>query len=148
MGIKELRGHGDSIVLYVTDVVVLVGGIKLIFDLDKTGLLRIFLAWQVEAMKYLWGTQKPVKSKDVHLYLEQKGIRTVRGSRNTVSRASVINFLNSLVDEGVVTYTEDTGKGGHHRVYSLAESTKTKDAFKLYVQRKTLAALQTFIKNE
>jgi hypothetical protein len=33
------------------------------------------------------------------------------------SRASVINFLNDMVDEGVFDYEEKTGKGGYHRVY-------------------------------
>jgi len=35
----------------------------------------------------------------------------------TVSRASVIFFLNRMVDQGVLSYTTATGKGGHHRVY-------------------------------
>lgn len=35
------------------------------------------------------------------------------------SRASVINYLNSLVDTGLITYEEATGKGGIHRIYTL-----------------------------
>ncbi len=35
----------------------------------------------------------------------------------TVSRASVIFFLNRMVDQGVLSYRTATGKGGHHRVY-------------------------------
>jgi len=35
----------------------------------------------------------------------------------TISRASIINFLNAMVDEGVLDYDERTGKGGYHRVY-------------------------------
>ena len=33
------------------------------------------------------------------------------------SRASVISFLNEMVDEGVLSYKERSGKGGYHRVY-------------------------------
>ncbi|GAI45347.1 unnamed protein product, partial [marine sediment metagenome] len=30
----------------------------------------------------------------------------------------IINFLNSMVDEGLLGFTEITGKGGHRRIYS------------------------------
>jgi hypothetical protein len=36
----------------------------------------------------------------------------------SISRASIINFLNDMVDEGVLDYVEESGKGGYHRVYS------------------------------
>lgn len=118
------------------------------FDLNQTGLRRIFRAWQVEIMEYLWETQETVKSVDVYLYLEQKGIHSTRGTRNTISRASVINFLNDLVAEGIVTYTEDTGLGGYHRIYSLAERSKTREGFKNYVKSEISIALQAFIEDE
>lgn len=40
------------------------------------------------------------------------------------SRASVINYLDSMVATGLVTYEEDTGKGGVHRVYTLKGTQK------------------------
>ena len=43
----------------------------------------------------------------------------------TISRASIIFFLNRLVDDGLASYTTRTGKGGHHRVYSLIDRTRT-----------------------
>lgn len=33
------------------------------------------------------------------------------------SRASVIFFLNDMVDEGVLDYEEESGKGGYHKIY-------------------------------
>ena len=33
------------------------------------------------------------------------------------SRASVIFSLNDMVDDGILEYEEETGKGGYHRVY-------------------------------
>jgi hypothetical protein len=39
------------------------------------------------------------------------------GGEKTISRASIINFLNAMVDEGVLDYKEKSGKGGYHRVY-------------------------------
>uniref|UniRef100_A0A6M3MHP2 Uncharacterized protein n=1 Tax=viral metagenome TaxID=1070528 RepID=A0A6M3MHP2_9ZZZZ len=38
----------------------------------------------------------------------------------TISRASIIFALNDMVDMGLLAYRDKTGKGGHHRVYSLA----------------------------
>lgn len=43
--------------------------------------------------------------------------------RVEISRTSVIFFLNRLVDSGLASFYTRTGKGGHHKVYSLlAES--------------------------
>ncbi len=42
----------------------------------------------------------------------------LKESGKSISRASIIFFLNDMVDEGVLKYVERTGKGGHHRVYS------------------------------
>ena len=39
------------------------------------------------------------------------------GPEKAVSRASVIFFLNRMVDQGVLDYRTRTGKGGHHRIY-------------------------------
>ena len=37
--------------------------------------------------------------------------------REDIYPASVIFFLNDLVDDGILDYEEKTGKGGYHRVY-------------------------------
>lgn len=95
-------------------------------------------------MACLWEIQEPMKSTDMYRYLERKDIRSNRSKHGTVSRASTINFMNSLVDEGMVTYTEETGKGGYHKIYSLIDEVKTRDAFKQYVADRVVAALQTF----
>jgi len=59
-------------------------------------------------------------SREVHLHLQDVG------GDVAVSRASVINFLNYMVDEGLLTYTVETGKGGHHRIYSPKDKTEKK----------------------
>ena len=43
----------------------------------------------------------------------------MRSLEGSISRASIINFLNDVVDEELLTFTETTGKGGHHRVYYM-----------------------------
>jgi len=52
--------------------------------------------------------------------------------KRTISRASIINFLNAMVDESVLNYTEITGKGGHRRIYSAAYD---EAGFKQYVAK-------------
>ena len=43
--------------------------------------------------------------------------RFLQGRPERRSRASVIMFLNDMVEEGVLVYEEASGKGGYHRVY-------------------------------
>ncbi|MHA1409661.1 MAG: hypothetical protein ACTSQY_05060, partial [Candidatus Odinarchaeia archaeon] len=82
-------------------------------DTGKEGLEMFFKDWQVEALRYLWTVQpEGANSREVWTNVNHR----LQGS---ISRASVINFLNAMVDEGLITYTEVTGKGGHHRVYAM-----------------------------
>lgn len=70
--------------------------------------------YQEVALKYLWRLEKDgASSRDVWVQVNEDLI-----GQRTISRASIINFLNSMVDEGVLNYTEITGKGGHRRIYS------------------------------
>lgn len=39
------------------------------------------------------------------------------GDGESISRASIIFFLNRMVDEGVLGYNDATGKGGYRRIY-------------------------------
>jgi|GEM_PF-1642991 len=74
---------------------------------------HFFKDYQVESLRYLWRVQpEGAKSKAVWLNVNEN----LQGS---ISRASVINYLNAMVDEGLLTYTDTTGKGGHHRVYYM-----------------------------
>jgi len=61
------------------------------------------------------------------------------------SRASVIFFLNDMVDEGVLDFDDRTGKGGHHRLYYPKMS---RDEFAEYVVKQVAEALvRTFPEN-
>lgn len=86
---------------------------------DQQGLEAFFEEWQVELIERLQ-SGIAVTSRIAHEYLKEKNVKTTSSSaRGTVSRASVINFLNKLVDEGFLSYTEGTGKGGYHRIYVM-----------------------------
>jgi hypothetical protein len=84
------------------------------FDTSKTGFEAIFRDYQEAALKYLWGLDgEGAGSRSVWEHVNRElGIRTI-------SRASVINFLDAMVGDGVLAYTEKGGKGGRRRIYSV-----------------------------
>jgi len=84
----------------------------LIFNPENKGLAKVFKDYQEEAVRFVWevGDQGAI-SKDVWIKVNERLVG------KTISRASIINFLNAMVDEGVLDYDERTGKGGYHRVY-------------------------------
>ena len=56
----------------------------------------------------------------------------------TISRASIINFLNGMVEEGVLDYEEKTGKGGYRRLYRTRLDEK---AFKKHLVTTVVSSL-------
>ena len=85
----------------------------MIFDTNKEGLLTLFKPYQALLMEHIWDLNKNEKvgiiSAEAHQFL--------LGKPEKKSRASVINFLNDMVEVGILGYEEKTGKGGYHRVY-------------------------------
>jgi predicted transcriptional regulator len=67
----------------------------------------VFKPWEQVCFQALW-VQGEASSREVYEYVH-KGI--------SVSRASVINFLNDMVERGFIDYREVTGKGGYKRIY-------------------------------
>ena len=96
-------------------------------QLDTEGKRRaaIFKEWQVPLLDHLFG--RDLTSTEAHKFLMYQDIR-VKGSkgRAPVSRGSVILFLNKLVEEEFLTYTEFTGRGGWGKRYSM---TLTREQF-------------------
>jgi predicted transcriptional regulator len=85
---------------------------NLIFDPKGDGLSKVLRDYQIEAMKFVWENNTGVNSRDVWHNVN----KTFKGEK-TISRASIINFLNNMVEEGALDYKEKSGKGGYHRVY-------------------------------
>lgn len=82
-------------------------------NLGNERLAMIFKNWQIESIRYLWRIQPEGANSRVVW-------TNVNNSFNgSISRASIINFLNNMVDEGLLDYEDATGKGGHHRVYRI-----------------------------
>ena len=104
------------------------------FDPSSEGLSKVLKDYQEEALRYVWEKgDDGVISRDAWQHVN----RQFNGDK-TISRASIINFLNDMVDEGVLDYDEQTGKGGYHRVYKpkLDES-----SFKKYLAMTVLESL-------
>ena len=106
----------------------------LTFDPVGKGLTKVLRDYQIEALRFVWKNgEDSVNSREVWQNVND----ALKGTR-TISRASVINFLNTMVDEGVLNYEEQTCKGGHRRVYS---SRLDEVGFKKHVAKMVISSL-------
>jgi predicted transcriptional regulator len=93
-------------------------------DLKKEGLEMFFRDYQIAILQTLWKNPS-MNSRSVWQQIEG------------ISRASVINFLNAMVDEGLLTCVERSAKGGYHGVYSSKfDENGTREYLKKLVQEK------------
>lgn len=83
-------------------------------DAEKTtpdDLHAIFRPYQVHALNVVYAHPEGIGSggtwREVNKML----------APDTISRASIIFYLNALVDRELLGFDDKTGKGGHHRVY-------------------------------
>ena len=106
----------------------------LTFDPSGEGLAKVLKDYQIEALRFVWDKgESGAISRDVWEHANE-ALKDIK----TVSRASIINFLNAMVDEGVLNYVEETCRGGSRRVYSpkLDES-----GFKRHVAKTVISSL-------
>jgi predicted transcriptional regulator len=106
----------------------------LTIDTSGEGLSMLLKDYQEKALRYIWEQGgEGSSSREVWQAVNDR----LEGSKS-ISRASIINFLNSMVDEGVLTYQETTGKGGHRRIYFAKLD---EEDFKKYVAETVLENL-------
>ncbi len=103
-------------ILNKTESILTLIKMPLSIDTGKNDLEMFFKPYQVEALRVLQNRGP-----------EGANSRIVWNTVNEtlpspISRASIINSLNMMVDEEILSFTERTGKGGHHRVYRLDRS--------------------------
>ena len=85
----------------------------MIFDPNMNGLEKVLRDYKVEALRVVWAKAVDgVTSREVY-----RSVNKALEGKKTISRASIINFLNSMCDEGVLSYKEETCKGGMRRKY-------------------------------
>ena len=109
------------------------------FDTKEEGFRTVVKDYQEVALRYLWslGDGVGASSRDVWVNVN-KVMRTDPSQRDSISRASIINFMNSMVDEKLVNYYEITGKGGHRRIYSAKYN---EEESKRYMAEKIISKL-------
>lgn len=106
----------------------------LVLDPSKSGFEKVLRDYQVKALKIVWKDDGGgVSSRDVYLQVNKE-----LDGKKTISRASIINFLNSMCDEGVLNYEEETCKGGVRRKYSPGLD---EENFKKYIARSVFDSL-------
>ena len=105
----------------------------MIIDPSKTGLEKVLRDYQIEALKLIWSnTGEGLTSREVY-----EDVNKNLGGKS-VSRASIINFLNAMCDEGVLDFEEETCKGGMRRKYSKGMD---EHSFKRYIASTLLSSL-------
>jgi Fe2+ or Zn2+ uptake regulation protein len=102
----------------------------LVVDLSETGLEMFFKPYQIASLDLLWNSDEHLSSREVW----EKVNEVLPG---TISRASIINFLNASVDNGLLDYVETTGKGGYRRLYAskLSKTETSKYLTEIVAQR-------------
>ncbi len=112
------------------------------FKTFETDLETVWKEYQVIVMRYIWkigeeGAGSGKSWEATNLVLKESG--------KSISRASIIFFLNDMVDEGVLKFVERTGKGGHHRIYRPAFD---EEAFKEFLAEKIIGHLMNEFPDE
>lgn len=102
-------------------------------DLSNKGLLMVHPDWQIKALEVLWESNVGLLSRDVWIKVNEK----LKSER--ISRASVINFLNYMLDLGVLSGVDETGKGGHRMRYSPAMN---RQEYKLHITETAIMTLK------
>jgi predicted transcriptional regulator len=102
------------------------------YDASEKGLRTVLKDYQELALRTIWANPEGLGSKAVwdRVNAELKP--------NTTSRASVINFLESMREAGVLKGDEKTGKGGYRWIYSPA---MTEAQFKQHIAKTILESL-------
>ena len=96
-------------------------------DLTREGLLMFFKGYQVKALEALWGNNDGMSSRDVW---DAVGV-------DSISRATIINFLYAGVENDLLSVEYVTGKGGHRGIYKPRRSKgETKEYLKQVFKQK------------
>ena len=83
------------------------------FDPSKPGLRKTLREWEELALRCMWEVgEEGAKTKTVW-----ERVNEGLDEGKSISRASIILFLEKLEGQGVLGSWDTTGKGGHHKIY-------------------------------
>jgi predicted transcriptional regulator len=83
------------------------------FNPAETGLRKTLKEYEEIALQYIWS----VGDDGAGSRKTWEHVNKELSEGKSISRASVIFYLDRMVDEGVLGFRDATGKGGHHRIY-------------------------------
>ncbi len=83
------------------------------FDPSQPGLRKTLREWEELALRSMWDIGKDGAITRAVWERVAKGL----GEGKSISRASIILFLEKLEGQGVLNSKDATGKGGHHKIY-------------------------------
>ena len=84
-----------------------------IIDSSKKGLAMVLTDYQELALRHVWSNpDKGADTRGTHTAVNKS-----LAPKGTISRASIINFLNSMAEQGILRYVEKSTKGGMKRIY-------------------------------
>ena len=104
------------------------------FNPAETGLRKTLREYQEIALRYIWS----LDDEGAGSGKTWEHVNKELSEGKSISRASVIFYLNRMVDEEVLGFRDATGRGGHHRIYitKLDES-----GYKEYIVRTLLESV-------
>ena len=110
----------------------------MIYDTEKQGLETVFIDYQVAAWQHIW--RKP--SHEVFSLDTWEAVNRALDPRK-MSRASIINFLNRMVKEGLLGYGEVSDKGGMKGRYTaLPNVSDSESALKFTLRQRLMESLR------
>jgi predicted transcriptional regulator len=83
------------------------------FNPAETGLRKTLKEYEEIALRYIWS----LDDEGAGSGKAWEHVNKELSEGKSISRASVIMYLNRMVDESVLGFRDATGKGGHHRIY-------------------------------
>jgi predicted transcriptional regulator len=104
------------------------------FDPSKDGLRKTLREYEELVLRYMWSVGEEGTGSGKAWMMANERL----GTEKTISRASVIFFLNRMVDQGVLGFRDATGKGGHHRIYYPLMD---EDGYKKYVLKTIIESM-------
>ena len=103
--------------------------------LDKTGPFCFLKDWQFIAATIIWKTEEAEISRDVWVKVNE----TLEDK--TISRASIINFLEGMTEDGFFKKEMRSGKGGMHGAYSPSADVPNINEFMEEMKKRVSAPL-------
>jgi len=83
------------------------------FNPAETGLRKTLKEYEEIALRHIWS----IGEEGAGSGKTWEHVNKELDEGKSISRASIINFLNRMVNGGVLGFRDATGKGGHHRIY-------------------------------